>query len=100
MLEKINKQVVSILMKGHIPISDASEVKEAEDPQKSDFSKYKTGRSDLNEGSSSGSSSNNKEKQKVQPIRVEKKVGRNDPCPCGSGKKYKNCHGRATQPAQ
>lgn len=31
---------------------------------------------------------------KPQPIRVEKKVGRNDPCPCGSGKKYKNCHGK------
>ncbi len=95
MLEKINKQVVSILMKGHIPIRDASEVKEAEDPQKSDFSKYKTGRSDLNEGSGT----ENKAKQKVQPVRVEKKVGRNDPCPCGSGKKYKNCHGKVTQPA-
>jgi len=31
----------------------------------------------------------------TQPIRVEQKVGRNDPCPCGSGKKYKHCHGRA-----
>ncbi len=31
---------------------------------------------------------------KTQPVRVEKKVGRNDPCPCGSGKKYKNCHGK------
>jgi preprotein translocase subunit SecA len=31
--------------------------------------------------------------QKLQPIRVGEKVGRNDPCPCGSGKKYKNCHG-------
>jgi preprotein translocase subunit SecA len=33
------------------------------------------------------------EKQKVQPVRAEKTVGRNDPCPCGSGKKFKNCHG-------
>jgi preprotein translocase subunit SecA len=31
--------------------------------------------------------------QKMQPVRVGEKVGRNDPCPCGSGKKYKNCHG-------
>jgi preprotein translocase subunit SecA len=31
---------------------------------------------------------------KAKPVRVEPKVGRNDPCPCGSGKKYKNCHGR------
>ena len=32
--------------------------------------------------------------QKTQPVRVEKKVGRNEPCPCGSGKKYKKCHGK------
>jgi preprotein translocase subunit SecA len=31
---------------------------------------------------------------KLQPVQVEDKVGRNDPCPCGSGKKYKNCHGK------
>ncbi|MCB0731955.1 MAG: SEC-C domain-containing protein, partial [Ignavibacteriae bacterium] len=31
---------------------------------------------------------------KQQPVRVEQKVGRNEPCPCGSGKKYKNCHGQ------
>jgi preprotein translocase subunit SecA len=31
---------------------------------------------------------------KKQPVKVGKKVGRNDPCPCGSGKKYKNCHGK------
>ncbi|MFN3393554.1 MAG: SEC-C metal-binding domain-containing protein, partial [Candidatus Thermochlorobacter sp.] len=35
------------------------------------------------------------ETPKQQPIRVEKTPGRNDPCPCGSGKKYKNCHGKA-----
>jgi preprotein translocase subunit SecA len=34
-----------------------------------------------------------------QPIRAEEKVGRNDPCPCGSGKKYKKCHGATTQGA-
>ena len=34
------------------------------------------------------------ERQKPMPMHVEKKVGRNDPCPCGSGKKYKNCHGK------
>ena len=36
-----------------------------------------------------------RQKQKAQPVRVDKKVGRNDLCPCGSGKKYKNCHGAA-----
>jgi preprotein translocase subunit SecA len=34
-----------------------------------------------------------REIQRATPIRVEQKIGRNDPCPCGSGKKYKNCHG-------
>ena len=33
--------------------------------------------------------------QKREPIQVEKKTGRNEPCPCGSGKKYKKCHGAA-----
>ena len=31
---------------------------------------------------------------KQEPVKVEPKIGRNDPCPCGSGKKYKNCHGK------
>ena len=31
--------------------------------------------------------------QKVAPIKVDQKVGRNEPCPCGSGKKFKKCHG-------
>ncbi|MEA3445017.1 MAG: SEC-C metal-binding domain-containing protein, partial [Bacteroidota bacterium] len=89
MLEKINKQVVSILMKGHIPIQDASEVHEAKQPVKSDMDKYQTSRSE-NEARDP-----NKPRKKVQPIRTEKKVGRNELCPCGSGKKYKNCHGKS-----
>jgi preprotein translocase subunit SecA len=43
----------------------------------------------------SQSNSNTQEKPVPQPVKVEKKVGRNDPCPCGSGKKFKNCHGTA-----
>jgi preprotein translocase subunit SecA len=50
------------------------------------MSKYNTTRSE--QGNESG-----EQQKRVQPVRVEKKVGRNDPCPCGSGKKYKNCHG-------
>jgi preprotein translocase subunit SecA len=40
-----------------------------------------------------GSQNPEQERPKLQPIRVEKTVGRNDPCPCGSGKKFKQCHG-------
>lgn len=90
MIDKANREIVSILTKGHIPIQNPDQVHEAKAPKKLDMSKFETGRPG-NNGSSS--TSHQQEEQKVQPIRVEKKVGRNDPCPCGSGKKYKNCHG-------
>ncbi|MCK6605463.1 MAG: preprotein translocase subunit SecA [Ignavibacteriaceae bacterium] len=41
-----------------------------------------------------GARESNQPAGRPQPVRVEEKVGRNDPCPCGSGKKYKNCHGK------
>ncbi|HKK81250.1 MAG TPA: SEC-C metal-binding domain-containing protein, partial [Prolixibacteraceae bacterium] len=89
MINKVNRDVVATLVKGHIPIQDPDQVREAEKRRKTDYSKYQTSRPDQ-----AGGDKDNK-KQKAQPVRVEKKVGRNDPCPCGSGKKYKNCHGRA-----
>ncbi|MBN2777663.1 MAG: preprotein translocase subunit SecA [Bacteroidales bacterium] len=87
MLDKINKSVVTTLMKGYIPVERADEVKEARVKSKLDLSKMKTGREDP------GYNDPSKGKAKAEPVRVEKKVGRNDPCPCGSGKKYKQCHG-------
>ncbi|MBU0765088.1 MAG: SEC-C domain-containing protein, partial [Bacteroidetes bacterium] len=87
MMDKINKDVVAVLMKGHIPIRDSSEVREAQAPRRLDMSKYQTGRPD------SPQQRKEEAEQKAQPVRVEKKVGRNDPCPCGSGKKFKHCHG-------
>jgi preprotein translocase subunit SecA len=54
------------------------------------MSKYKESRKDL----LSQAHSNTQQEQKTQPVKVEKKVGRNEPCPCGSGKKYKQCHGK------
>lgn len=88
MIATVNKKIVSILAKGHIPISDPSEVREAAERKRTDMSRMQTGRSGIE---SRGTA--NEQQQKVQPVRTEKKVGRNDPCPCGSGKKYKNCHG-------
>ena len=97
MVEKINKDVVSTLMKGHIPIRDSSGVKNAQAPKRLDLSKYETSKSEYNpKYKDSGTSADQNQQNKVQPVRVEKKVGRNDPCPCGSGKKYKNCHGKVT----
>ncbi|MFP4025065.1 MAG: preprotein translocase subunit SecA [Thiohalospira sp.] len=88
MINKVSRDVVATLVKGHIPIQDPDQVREAEKRRKTDYSKYQTSRPDQ-----AGGEQDDK-KQKAQPVRVEKKVGRNEPCPCGSGKKYKNCHGK------
>ncbi len=101
MLDTVNKEVVGILMRGHIPIRDSSQVQRGQAPKRLDTSKLETQKSEF--GSSlqgGGDGSPEKREQRVQPVRVEKKVGRNDPCPCGSGKKYKQCHGRAGVGAQ
>ena len=94
MVQMVNRDVVSTLMKGHIPITDPSQVREAEERKRMDMSKYSTQKSDMPELSSGSGQQERKEQPKAQPVRVEKKVGRNDPCPCGSGKKYKSCHGK------
>ena len=89
MIEKINEEVISFLMLADIPVQDADNVKEHR-ARGIDRSKLKEQRNDL----LSQAHSNTQQREITQPIRVEKKVGRNDPCPCGSGKKYKNCHGK------
>ena len=88
MLDRINRDVVSILIKAHIPLRDPSQVHEAKERRKLDMSKYETSRSDALQAGS------NTQQRNTEPVKVEKKAGRNDPCPCGSGKKYKNCHGK------
>lgn len=97
MVNSVNRKVLSILMRGQIPTRDPKEVRQGEQQRRSDYSKYRTQKDEIASRSSSNSSDPTKqdtrEVQKTEPIRVEKKVGRNDPCPCGSGKKYKNCHG-------
>ena len=88
MLDKINKDVLGFLLKAHIPLRDVEKDPaklRQEQRQKADLSNLQTSRKDL--VTSSG------EPKSQAPVRVEKKVGRNEPCPCGSGKKYKNCHG-------
>jgi len=89
MIQKINTDVISFLMRADVPMQDGSQVREQR-ARAIDRSRLKEQRNDL----LSQAHSNTQERQVTQPIHVEKKVGRNDPCPCGSGKKYKNCHGK------
>ncbi len=97
MLVKVNKDVVSILMKGHIPTQDPDQVREAQRKRQVDMSNLRASKSDFSQYSSTGGGAPERT-PRTEPVRVEKKVGRNDPCPCGSGKKYKNCHGLQHQP--
>jgi preprotein translocase subunit SecA len=96
MISKNNRQIISILAKGHIPITEPQAVREGHERRGLDLSKLSTSKQELPSGSSSPSRppEGPREQRPVQPIRVEKRVGRNDPCPCGSGKKFKSCHGK------
>ena len=96
MLTKVNKDVVSILMKGHIPAQDPDQVREAQRKRQVDMSNLRESKSDFSQYSSTGGGGPDRN-QRAEPVRVEKKVGRNDPCPCGSGKKFKQCHGLQQQ---
>lgn len=122
MVDTMNRKTTAILMRGQIPVREVSEeerkemearraalqaqavaqqaaaiqaaaearqriqIEKAKEEEREDMSRYKTEKPDL---SGAGET-----KVSHEPIRAEKRVGRNDPCPCGSGKKYKNCHGQ------
>jgi preprotein translocase subunit SecA len=92
MITKVNKQIVSTLVKGHIPSVEPQQVHEGHERRGLDMSRMSTSKSEAPE--SDGQPQAPREQQVTQPIRVEKRVGRNDPCPCGSGKKFKSCHGK------
>ena len=86
MLEDMNKDVLAFLLRAHIPLRDGSTAQAPAQPRKPDMSQMNTSRTDL--------VTNGGEPKSKMPVHVEKQVGRNDPCPCGSGKKFKNCHGK------
>ena len=98
MVGKINDQTTSILMRGQIPVQEKEQtnVKVAPDPSRNKpQQKYNESKVDLNDPNQQAAAQHDtRENVKREPVRVEKTVGRNDPCPCGSGKKFKNCHGK------
>ena len=95
MVESMNKKSISILMRGQIPLSDPDNVRQAAAQRRNDYSQLRTRKDEFSRQSAgNGQQGDRKEPQRLEPVRVEQKIGRNDPCPCGSGKKYKNRHGR------
>jgi len=92
MLNAVNKEVVSFLYKGGIPVQqEADEVREAPAPVKQP--KLQTTKQEFGAEQPGVEFGDTREAVPQQPIRKEAVTGRNEPCPCGSGKKYKNCHG-------
>lgn len=98
MLNRINRDVLGTLMKGFIPVQSTDQVQEAQRRRKTDMSNLRASRPELAGGGTPGNP--DQRQQRVEPVRVEKKVGRNDPCPCGSGKKFKHCHGAGAPAGQ
>jgi len=101
MAGELNREVTSFLFTSTIPIQDPEEVREARQRKKTDMSQMQTSRN-TEEGAASSDGANKQSKlstngESAKPRTYKRsmpKVGRNDACPCGSGKKYKHCHGK------
>jgi preprotein translocase subunit SecA len=99
---EVNREIVSFLCKAAIPVAENTPPRIHEGhEQRTDMSKMKMRKEQYAEvpAGAGGYEEDNEyyeqnEPVKQEPVRVGPKVGRNDPCPCGSGKKYKNCHGK------
>ncbi len=96
MLHELNKDITSFLFKGNIPIQQGARVEQAREERHDPTAGLKTSREDVLADPTRQAAMNAGQPRKQEPVRVEK-VGRNDPCPCGSGKKYKKCHGAPTR---
>jgi len=101
MLVKVNREVLAILDKAYIPVREqsAEEVRrQQQERERMQIERERRAKVDVNKLQASrmqaAAQAGQQDRSKPMPVHVEKKVGRNDPCPCGSGKKYKNCHGK------
>jgi preprotein translocase subunit SecA len=107
MLNNLNVKAMSALLRGQIHIKQREtsneeqsqrqpEVKQAMPERRNDYSQYRTSKEDLpgQAAQQAAASAHQGERPRPQPVIAGPKIGRNDPCPCGSGKKYKACHGK------
>jgi preprotein translocase subunit SecA len=88
MLEDVNRTVLALINKSGIALRENNVEEAREQRRKVDVNKLQESRMAAAAAAGQG------ERGKTAPIKVDKSVGRNDPCPCGSGKKYKHCHGK------
>ncbi|MBN9298980.1 MAG: preprotein translocase subunit SecA [Filimonas sp.] len=94
----VNKDIVNFLSHAAIPVEQEDEIREGRE-QKTDLSQMRANKDEIDAAGSDYAANENdyfdpSNAPKQEPVKVGPKIGRNDPCPCGSGKKYKQCHGR------
>jgi len=96
MVNRINNKTISVLMRGQVPDVDLEMAQAPMQQAPRQRQQYTESRQDLTDPAQRAAAARDTREQlgPVQPIVAEKLPGRNDPCPCGSGKKFKNCHGR------
>ena len=87
----VNKDIVSFLCHASLPIQQEDAKLKEGHQQKTDYSKMRANKEQVDQAGEDYAAN---EKDKLVPVTVGPKIGRNDPCPCGSGKKYKHCHGK------
>jgi len=98
MLDVLNRRAIAILLRGQIHQTEPDRVQQSQQ-RRMDYSRYRTQKDAVQQaaqasGAAAAAGRDTRENARPEPIHVDKKPRPNDPCPCGSGKKYKQCHGR------
>ena len=99
MLDNLNRRAIAILLRGQIHQQEPDRVQQAQQQRRTDMSRYRTQKDAVQQaaqasGAAAAAGRDTREQVHQGPIIADKKPRPNDPCPCGSGKKYKQCHGR------
>ncbi len=99
MLTALNRRAIAILLRGQIHQQEPDRVQQAQQQRRMDYSRYRTQKDAVQQaaqasGAAAAAGRDTRDQQRPEPIHADKKPRPNDPCPCGSGKKYKQCHGR------
>ena len=100
MINEMNNRTMAVLNRGQIPEMQQQEVREAAPEEHTNRQQYTENKQSVQEeelvdrGQQAAAQNDTRAQQPRTPIVRDKMPGRNDPCPCGSGKKFKNCHGK------
>ena len=99
MLDNLNRRAIAILLRGQIHVQEPDKVQQAQQQRRMDYSRYRTQKDAVQQaaqasGAAAAAGRDTRENARPEPLHVDKKPRPNDPCPCGSGKKYKQCHGK------